>query len=172
MLDKKTILGLFDALNSLLSKNGEIGEVGIVGGTVMCLIYDARASTRDVDAIFKPAALIRKLAAQIGEEHQIEATWLNDGAKAYLTEGFKRVDVLNLSHLRVWAPEPRYMLAMKCLSARWDTLDRKDVQFLIGFLKLKKKTEVFRIIEHYYPKARIPAKTQFFIEELMEKMKG
>ncbi len=169
MLDKKTIISLFEELNLLLSKNGEIGEVGIVGGTVMCLVFDARASTRDVDAIFKPAALIRKLAAQIGEKHEIEATWLNDGAKAYLTDNFKRVSVLNLSHLRVWAPEPRYMLAMKCISARWDTLDRKDVQFLIGFLKLKKKQDVFQIIEHYYPKSRVPAKTQFLIEELMEK---
>jgi hypothetical protein len=58
------------------------------------------------------------------------------------------------------------MLAMKCISARWDTSDRDDVIFLIKELKLKEPTEVFDIIEAYYPHSRIPPKTQFFIEEL------
>lgn len=169
MLAKEKIRELFESLNDRLAENGDTGEVGIVGGTVMCLVFNARVATKDVDAIFKPTALIRKLAAAIAEEHNIDANWLNDGAKAFLTDNFKQVDVLNLSHLRVWAPEPRYMLAMKCLSARWDTLDRKDVQFLIKLLKYKRKEEVFKVIEHYYPKERIPPKTQFFIEEIFAK---
>lgn len=86
--------------------------------------------------------------------------------------GFSRQEVLVLSNLRVWAPEPRYMLAMKCISARWDTSDRDDVIFLLKFLKLKNPAEVFQIIESYYPHNRIPAKTQFLIEELLEDVKN
>jgi hypothetical protein len=80
--------------------------------------------------------------------------------------GFTKQEVITLSNLRVWAPEPRYMLAMKCISARWDTSDRDDVMFLIKELKLKKTDEVFDIIESYYPHDRIPPKTKFFMEEL------
>lgn len=60
------------------------------------------------------------------------------------------------------------MLAMKCISARWDTSDRDDVIFLIRHLELTRPEQVFEIIEDYYPKRQIPVKTQFFIEEVLE----
>jgi hypothetical protein len=60
------------------------------------------------------------------------------------------------------------MLAMKCISARWETSDKDDVIFLIKHLDLKNVRAVFEIIETYYPKKLIPAKTQFFIEELFD----
>lgn len=169
MLNAQQVLNLFEELNGELAKKGETAEVGIVGGAVMCLVFHSRHSTRDVAAIFKPADLVRKLSARIGERHGLPEDWLNDAAKGYIQGDFVRRDVLNLSHLRVWAPEPKYMLAMKCISARWDTSDRDDVIFLVKHLKLKMAAAVFKIIEHFYPKNQIPTKTQFFIEELFEK---
>ena len=59
------------------------------------------------------------------------------------------------------------MLAMKCISARWDTSDRDDVEFLIRHLGLTSPREVFEIIEGYYADNMIPPKTQFLIEELL-----
>ena len=169
MLTQEKIKQLFEELNEKLKTRGEIGEVGIIGGAVMCLVYQSRNATRDVDAIFKPADLIRKLSAEIGEAHQLDANWLNDAAKGYLRDSFKKEEVMNLSNLRVWAPEAPYMLAMKCISARWDTHDRDDVIFLINYLKLKSSKQVFHIIENFYPKKLIPPKTQFFIEEIFSK---
>jgi hypothetical protein len=166
MLTKERILVLFAQLNDLLRERGEVGEIGIVGGAVMCLVYDTRAATKDVDAIFEPSSVIRELASQIAKVEELPPDWLNDAAKGFILPGFAKQEVMELSHLRVWAPEPRYMLAMKCISARWDTSDRDDVIFLIKELKLKIPTEVFDIIEAYYPHSRIPPKTQFFIEEL------
>ena len=168
MLDASTIKTLLLELNDELGKHGEVGEVGLVGGAVMCLVYNARAATRDVDAVFKPTAVIRKLARALASKHDLPDDWLNDAAKAYVQGEFKQESVLSLAHLRVWAPEPRYMLAMKCLAARWDTHDRSDVIFLIGKLGLTKAAEVFSIIEAYYPKRRILPKTQFLVEELFE----
>lgn len=168
MLDEKTILRLFHLLNEELKNREETAEVGIVGGAVMCLVFHARKATRDIDAIFKPSALVRKLVEQIAEEQKLPRDWLNDAVKGFLQENFERQDVLNLSHLRVWAPDAKYMLAMKCISARWDTHDKDDVLFLIKHLGLRAPKSVFEIIEHYYPKNRIPPKTQFLIEELFE----
>lgn len=171
MLSKEKILSLFESLNELLRKENEVGEVGLVGGAVMCLVYNARQSTKDIDAIFKPTQTIRRLVRAIAGQESLPEDWLNDAAKGFIVEGFNRVSILNLSHLRVWVPEPKYMLAMKCLSARWDSHDKMDVQILIEHLKFKKPEEVFRLIEGYYPKSRIPPKTQFFIEELFNRKK-
>lgn len=168
MLDEKKIQSLFSRLNEELQKRGELAEVGIVGGAVMCLVFHARKATRDIDAIFKPTKLVRKLVKQIAEEEDLPEDWLNDAAKGFLQGNFERQEVLSLSNLRVWAPEARYMLAMKCMSARWDTSDREDVLFLIKFLKLKRAKEVFSVLENFYPKKQIPSKTQFFVEEIFD----
>ncbi len=61
------------------------------------------------------------------------------------------------------------MLAMKCISGRWDTSDRDNVTFLVDRLELESAEQVFELIESYYPARRIPPKTQFFIEELFKK---
>jgi hypothetical protein len=156
MLTKERIQDLLKQLNTLLAERGELGEIGIVGGAVMCLVYNARVATRDVDAIFEPASVIRELAARIAATESIPPDWLNDAAKGFILPGFERHEVLSLSNLRVWAPEPRYMLAMKCISARWDTSDRDDVIFLIKLLNLEKPQAVFNIIESYYPHDKIP----------------
>lgn len=171
MLTRERIERLLQNLNQLLAERGEVGEIGLVGGAVMCLVYNARAATKDVEAIFEPASIIRELAAQIAATESITPDWLNDGAKGFVLPGFERQEVLSLSNLRVWAPEPRYMLAMKYISARWDTSDRDDVLLLIRLLKLSKPQEVFDIIESYYPYDRIPPKTKLLIEEIFEDRK-
>lgn len=168
MLTKSEITRLLKLINSELAQVGQIGEIGIVGGAVMCLVYNAREATRDVDAVFEPSSIIRQIAAGIANREDLPDDWLNDAAKGFMQPGFVRDEVLNLSHLRVWAPEPRYLVAMKCISARWDTSDRDDVIFLLGLLNLTKPQDVFSIIEGYYPKHIIPPKTKFFIEEVLQ----
>jgi hypothetical protein len=76
-------------------------------------------------------------------------------------------EVLNLSHLRVWAPSAEYMLAMKCVSARFDSHDADDVEFLLRHLKITRAEEAFRIVAAYYPHSTIPSKSRFLIEEIL-----
>jgi hypothetical protein len=167
MLTKERILDLFNQVNHLLRERGELGEIGLVGGAVMCLVYNTRAATKDVDGVFEPSSVIRDIARQIALGESLPPDWLNDAAKGFIMPGFTKHEILTLSNLRIWAPEPRYMLAMKCISARWDTADRDDVIFLIKELKLKKPKEVFDIIESYYPNNQILPKTKFLIEEVL-----
>lgn len=72
----------------------------------MCLVYNAREATRDIVAIFEATNVIRKLVIKIATEEHLPKDWLNDTAKAYISPGFNKEEVLELSHLRVWAPEP------------------------------------------------------------------
>ncbi|MBI2082262.1 MAG: hypothetical protein HYT76_01710 [Deltaproteobacteria bacterium] len=167
MLSVALIKKLFRALNEELRSLDAKGEIGICGGAVMCLVFQARKSTKDVDGIFHPTKEIRKASEKVAKKLGVPPNWLNDAAKAYFHVDPPRESVMELSHLRVWAPRADYMLAMKSISARFDTHDKEDVKFLIDYLGIKKPREVFEIISKYYPDSQIPPKTKFFVEELM-----
>ncbi len=167
MLDRGLILRLLKALNAELRKKGVVGEIGMCGGTVMCLVFKAREATRDVDAIFAPTKALREAARAVAARFELPPDWLNDAAKAYFHADPPREPVREYSHLRVWAPRADYMLAMKCVSARFDSSDKDDVLFLVRYLKLKSPEAVFKIIERYYPSRLIPAKARFLVEEVM-----
>jgi hypothetical protein len=143
------------------------GEVSLFGGAVMCLVYDARPATKDVDAIFKPTSEIRIAIGRIAARHGLNEDWLNDAVKGYWAKHKERV-LFDLSNLTVFVPEPDYLLAMKAIAARDPFYDREDVRRLIEILGLKKPQDVFAIIEKYYPKNQIKPATQYFIEEIFE----
>jgi hypothetical protein len=167
MLTAARIADLFRALDAELRRTGTIGEVVICGGAVMCLVFQARRATKDIDAIFEPTRQIRDAAKKVALRFGLTEEWLNDAAKAFFHADPPREVVLDFPNLRVWAPTARYMLAMKCVSARFDSHDLDDVKFLIELLELKSPADVFRIIEDYYPRRHIPPKTQFMVEELL-----
>jgi hypothetical protein len=157
------------ALNEILAEQNIRGEIGIVGGAALCLAFKARPSTKDVDAVFEPPEAIRKAADKVARKFDLSVNWLNDAVKGFMPSAPEKRVLFHFTHLVVWTPEPDYLLAMKSISARWDTSDRDDVIFLIKVLRLKSHADVFRIIESYYPKGKIPTKTQFFIEEIFDK---
>lgn len=167
MLDAKTILRLFEALNAELAAHGVKGEIGICGGAVMCLVFQAREATKDVDAIFRPTREIREASRAVAARMGLPEDWLNDAAKAYFLTSLPVQEVVELSNLRVWAPQADYMLAMKCVSARFDSHDLDDTKFLLNHLGIKTPDQAYRIIEQYYPRKVIPPKTQYLLEELL-----
>jgi hypothetical protein len=70
-------------------------------------------------------------------------------------------------------PVPEYLLAMKCMAARvggvaGEASDVPDITFLIRQLGLKEAGAVLDIVGQYYPKERIPVKTQYLVEGLFE----
>jgi len=166
---RNEILKYLHVLNEKLQLRNVKGEICLYGGAVMCLVYDARPSTKDVDAIFQPSEIIRKVAKEIANEHELVNDWLNDGVKGFLVEHPRKV-FLNLSHLVVMVADSEYMLAMKSLSARLDGTDSKDIEFLINKLKITTIDEVFKIIDKYYPRRIIKPATQFFLEEVFDEI--
>ena len=168
MLSTDTIRRLLEALNADLASHGVVGEVGLCGGAVMCLVFGARKSTKDVDAIFEPTREIREAAVRVARDLGVADDWLNDAVKGFFLSDPPRQDVMDLPNLRVWAPTAEYMLAMKCASARFDSHDRIDVAFLIRHLGLSTPASVFEIIGRFYPREQVPAKTAFLVEEILE----
>jgi hypothetical protein len=152
-------------LNEELRAMDVKGEICLYGGAVMCLVFDARPATKDVDAVFHPAQQVRQAAQRVAQAHNLRGDWLNDAVKGYVVPHAQRV-LFDFSHLKVYVPEPDYMLAMKAIAARVDEADRSDAELLIKLLGLKTPDEVFAIVEKYYPRQQIKPATQFFIEEM------
>jgi len=165
---KEEIIKYLSILNEKLQMQNVKGEICLYGGAVMCIVYDARPSTKDVDAVFQPAKIIREAAREMAKEYELADDWLNDGVKGFLADHPRKV-FMNLSHLVVMVADTEYMLAMKSLSARIDGTDSKDIEFLIAKLKIQSVEEVLNTVVHYYPRRIIKPATQFFIEEIFDK---
>jgi hypothetical protein len=172
-LPKAVILQALAALDRECANRGITGEICIYGGAAMVLVFDARPSTRDVDAVFQPKSQIREAAQSVAEGLSIPSDWLNDGVKGFLSDKgeFSREAISgleSLENLRIVRPTPEYILAMKCMAARIDdsSTDRADVAFLIRHLGLTGVEAVLEVVERFFPRDRIHIKTRYFLEEI------
>ncbi len=177
-LTKERILAALDAINVLLEQKGVIGELCIFGGATMILAFDARPSTRDVDAIFVPKSVISDAAETVAADLSLPISWLNDGVKGFVSAKGELTDegMPQWPNLRILRPSTRYLLAMKCMASRvvgYDTGgDENDIIRLCEELALKEASEILDVVADYYPVHLIPAKTSFFVEEIAELLRG
>lgn len=152
-------------LAELLKDRDERGEICLFGGTVMVLVFQARPSTKDVDAIFEPTGAIRQLAEIVRSEQNLPHDWLNDGVKGFTSHQGKLTteDVPQFQNLRILAPTAEYLLAMKCMASRIADSsgadDRGDIKFLLNHLKITTVDDAIAIVSRYYPSARVLPKT-------------
>jgi len=167
-MTQQEIKNYLEQLNEQLELINTKGEICLYGGAVMCLVYHARSSTKDVDAIFEPVQKLREAIEVVAHANHLNEDWLNDSVKGFVVNHNRQI-FFNWSHLKIYIPEPDYLLAMKALASRVDTRDKQDIQFLISQMGMTTAEEVFKILEKYYPKEQIKPATQFFIEELFAK---
>lgn len=168
-LSKADIDRLLRELDAELRVEKVKAELYIVGGAVMCLVHAARAATRDVDGFFKPTKVVRAAASRVAVENNLPDTWLNDAVKGFFSERGTFTVYLELEHLTVFAADPAYLLAMKCLSARIgeEFHDIEDIRYLLRYLNLTDAEQARTIIGRYYPLERFPQKTLYLLEELL-----
>lgn len=149
---REEIQGGLRRLGELAQAQGLHIRLTLVGGAVMVLGYQARQSTRDVDAVImapKEARLVRALAKQIAEEHDWPEDWLNDGAKGYLVGISEGPVLFSAPGIEARAPSLEQLLAMK-LSAWRDDLDISDARRLMQEIKGKRdKDEIWQSLEPY-----------------------
>ena len=178
MLEDQQIIQALGRLSELLKEKGVQGEICLLGGAVMVLAFKARPSTKDVDAIFHPAQIIRELSRVVQEEQDLPENWINDGAKGFLSANHEviRGDLPQFENLRLTAPTPEYLLAMKCIASRIATAetdrgDVPDIKFLIKHLDLKSAEQVMEIVAKYYPQTQIPVRAQFLVEDILAQLR-
>jgi len=170
MLSREQILA---ALNERMRARDVHGELGLLGGAVMVLAFRARVSTKDVDAIFAPAAEVRAAIAEVAAELDLEPDWLNDGAKGFVSPRaeFIEADLPRFSHLRITYPTAEYLLAMKVLASRAESDtergDRQDIATLCRLLGIDDAERVMDIVLRYYPPARVSPRAVFLVREIL-----
>jgi len=168
-LTKVDIRNLLELLDAELAAVDSKGELYLVGGAVMCLVLSARDATRDVDAFFKPTQLIRQAAARVAAKANVPDTWLNDAVKGFLSPRGEFDSFLELPHLRVYAAEPHYLLAMKCAAMRLgeEFHDLDDIRYLLRYLNIESVEEALAIVTRYFDQDQLQPKTQLALQELL-----
>ncbi len=172
-LSKENILKYLQELSEEMGKEGLKGEILVFGGAAMVLAFNARPSTKDVDAIFQPKSKIYEVSQRIAQRHGLSEDWLNDSVKGFIrSDLFDYTLFIRYENLSVYIPEPEYLLAMKSISMRIgvESSDIDDVRYLINHLELKRLDDIFDIIKKYYPREQIPQKTYYAIEEILQKI--
>lgn len=165
-LNRDRILGAFSALDDELGAVGIKGNVFVVGGAAIAVAYDSRRSTVDVDAVFSPAAEVRRAAERVADRLSLSADWLNDGAKGFLPGAdHAGPSVYEGPNLQVAAASPRYLLAMKLLASRVER-DQDDIRTLYGLCGFKSAREGIELVGASYPEHVIPPRTRFMLEEM------
>lgn len=169
-LTKTDILRLFDLLNQELAAQNASGELYVVGGAVMCLAFGARDATKDVDALFKPARVIREAAARVAATAGVEQGWLNDAVKRYLSPRGEFDPFLDLNHLKVYVAHPAYLLAMKCVALRLgeEFHDLDDVRYLLRHLDVRNANDALEIVLRYFDEEQLLPKTRLILESLFD----
>ena len=169
MLSKKDILEYFEELNRRLWQRNIHGELLLAGGAALSLVYNARESTQDIDAVFKPSKAIRNVILEMAEEDDLEEDWLNDGVKGFIdTEKIKIEVYLEYSNLKINVINAEGLLAMKLTSARDNEKDLNDSIVLIKKLDIKTIEEVYEIIERLLPKTRQTPQSFYFTQYAFE----
>jgi hypothetical protein len=72
----------------------------------------------DIDAMLVLASELRRAAQRVGDREGLPPGWLNDAVKGFFSQAGRFEVYEEMSHLRVFAPHPEYLLAMKCLAMR------------------------------------------------------
>jgi predicted nucleotidyltransferase len=164
-LDAATVRSLLAEVGAELDAVAVVADLFLVGGAAVALAYDSRRLTRDVDAVFAPAAQVRTAAERVAQVHGLSADWLNDAVKGFLPPGVPASRLLmEVPGLRVEVAEPRYLLALKLRAARDEDVD--DVRLLAGLVGITTAQECLALLEAMFPPSMLTARLQFFAEEV------
>lgn len=168
-LDADRVRALFQELSDRLAAGGEQATLFVVGGAAMALAYDQNRSTRDVDALFVPAPLVREIAEQIGLAHGLETDWLNDAAKGFLPGGDDApVVVFESESLLVQVPSAGYLLAMKLHASR-DERDLDDAATLFNTLGYTTAQDGIDLLTRWYPVGQLLPRHRYIAQDVAER---
>jgi hypothetical protein len=98
-------------------------------------------------------------------ELDLPADWPNDAAKAFIPAGARFERWRAFEHLDISTADEATLLAMKCAAAR-TAEDSRDIQTLAARLHLTTAAAVLEAVTRFYPRDRLPVRTQLLIEEL------
>lgn len=180
-MDKKEIEAGLEAIAKIANSDGVFIELAVYGGSAIALKWEFRKATRDVDIIVSgDATYIRNAAKKVAEKKGWPTDWMNDAVKGFASPNGDHELYKEYMHdnggIKVFTPSARYLLAMKCMAMRIDEPDGHndidDIMALINNVGIKKESELFQLVEAYYPSQKITPKISFGIQAIMNEFNG
>lgn len=166
MFDRDAVLRALKELASVLAARGIDGKLFVVGGVALAVAFDARRTTRDVDAVFEPKSEMYEAAHEVAETLALPDDWLNDAVKGFVPgTDPDALPVFERPGLAVSAASARFLLAMKLRAARVE-LDSDDIRFLANLLGLRTPSEILAIATERYSAVDLPPRARFLVDEL------
>ncbi|WP_081755777.1 DUF6036 family nucleotidyltransferase [Paucisalibacillus sp. EB02] len=171
LMDKDTLLEIFDYLNERLKENQLHLEITIYGGSIMTLVYDNRPATKDIDCVFSEinTRLLANILGQVKFTFNLTDGWINEEIKEPLKSILKedKETYKVYSNLKIIKPRAEQLLAMKILAARPEPAkDFIDAYILCKDLEITTKSELLNIFKDYVPLSLIGERQMNFIKYL------
>jgi len=168
-LDATRLRELFQDLSDRLASRGLKAQLFVVGGAAMALEYDGDRLTRDVDAVFEPAADVRRIVEELGVVHNLPPDWINDGAKGFMPGQDERPRIaFDSESLLVQVPSPEYLLAMKLHASR-DERDLDDAARLFRIVGYSSAEEAVSLLERTYSQSRLLPRHRYVIDDVVRR---
>lgn len=155
LLTREQLLRLLGEVGALLSEQGLEGQLYVVGGAAMALVFDARRVTRDIDAS-APGDQDRLWAAvgAVAARHALPPDWVNTRASAFMTnEPDDRATEITLPGLRLTVASPEHLIAMKLRAMR--DRDIADLDYLFRTLGVRTPQEAAEIHDRLFDESYI-----------------
>lgn len=165
---KEDILSHLAALSHELEKREIHGEIFLVGGAAMALAYNRHRTTKDLDEVFEPKAIIYEAAQIVAQQRGLKPNWLNDAVKGYFPSADTQAKTyLCLPALSVAVASPRYLFALKAFASRIDRDidDIKELYRLCGFTSVD---EAIDYVAKAYRGRPIAARVAYVLRETLE----
>ncbi|CAN5182873.1 hypothetical protein BH23ACT9_BH23ACT9_29520 [soil metagenome] len=167
LLDRQRLLDAFQMLAAKLARRGVVGEVHVFGGAAMVLVFDERAATRDVDAIFEPDGPMLDAALEVAHELDLPRSWLNNQASTYVSGRAGRgTPAFDQPNLRVLTTPAEHLLAMKVRASR-SARDAEDIRLLLHHLDIHAVDDVVAVVSRYFPDDPLSDRSRMLIEDLL-----
>lgn len=168
LLSRQDLLGLLDEVAAALDARGVRGHVFVVGGAAMALAWDSRRTTRDLDAVFVPADVVRAVAVVVARRHGLPDDWLNDGVKGFLPgDDPDATTLMDTPGLAVTIGSPRYLFATKVMASRVE----RDAHDLVALYRLSGYESVDEALDdaaRRYGRRPLPARADFLLREVLD----
>lgn len=149
-LSREDVHRLLTEVGAFLHVRGWTATVHVAGGAAMTLLFDGRASTRDIDAVFRSdrgqlTAAVRDVAAR----HDLPFDWLNDRVATFVPSApDTQATELVVPGLRVLVSSERHLLAMKMLAGR--DRDLPDLRLLFTRLGITSPAQAVAVTEEVF----------------------
>lgn len=165
--NRERIVSALKALGEQLVGEGVRAQIFIVGGAAMALAYSTRRVTKDIDAVFEPKSAVYSAAARVAEDLGLPEDWLNDAVKGFMPGADEHPQpVPDVDGIEVTTASPSYLLAMKLMAMRFGE-DEEDIEILLRQCDVSSAQAALDLVKRIYPQKEPPAKTRFFLEQLL-----